>query len=48
MVDVIKKVAGCANIQQYQKIQRHFTSIAESVKAEFIRLAVWVSIASGA
>lgn len=46
----IKKAADCTTrpATQYQKPQNDFTLIAGRVKAEFIRLAVWVSIARGA
>jgi hypothetical protein len=46
----IKKDADCATRQasQYQKSQDHFILIADRVKAGFVKLAVWVSIAWGA
>jgi hypothetical protein len=46
----IKKATGCANIQKakFQKPQSHSTLITRHVKAEFIKLAVCVSIAWGA
>jgi hypothetical protein len=36
---------GKANVQ---KLQRYFITIASRMKAGFVRLAVWVSIAIGA
>lgn len=43
----IKKPTGCVNIQQanIKKLHNHFNRITGRVKAEFIRMAVWVYIA---
>jgi hypothetical protein len=32
----------------YQKLRHYFSSRADDLKAEFVRMAVWVSIVMGA
>jgi hypothetical protein len=49
MNDYIKKPMRCANTSQaiYKKLQGNFTQMVRRVKLEFIRVAVWLSIAKG-
>jgi hypothetical protein len=49
MRNVIKKPTQSSNFEQAinQKMQNDSTTITDRIKAEFIRLAVWLSVVWG-
>jgi hypothetical protein len=49
MRNVIKKPTQSSNFEQAinQKMQNHLNTITARIKAEFIRLAVWLLVARG-